>query len=137
MLRGMHSWNIGADLKPGRTAWKYVSALSDSVYVFGGLRYLTAGGNPRAVPGLKPGFVPAGFSADGRFLTAFAVGEVPARRMRVDLAKGTVASLLPILRQNGVGVRAVYKMLLTSDERSSVYGYRRTQSNLLIVSGLR
>ena len=98
--------------------------------------YPVDGGAPRAVP-LRPGFVPAGFSADGRFLTAFAVGEVPARRMRVDLAKGTVASLPPILRQNGVGVRAVYKMLLTSDGRSSVYGFRRTQSNLLIVSGLR
>lgn len=40
MLRGTHSWNIGADLKPGRTTWKYVSALSDSAYVFGGLRFL-------------------------------------------------------------------------------------------------
>src|SRR5207253_1488974 len=40
--------------------------------------YPVDGGAPRAVP-LRPGFVPAGFSADGRFLTAFAVGEVPAR----------------------------------------------------------
>ena len=99
--------------------------------------YPVDGGDARPVPGLPPGFVPGAFSADGRSLTVFAIDGIPARVLRVDLATGKAEELAPLLSENAIGVRGIWKLLVTPDGRTRAYAYRRSQSSLLIADGLR
>ncbi len=65
---------------------------------------------------------------------AFRVAVYPGRVMRVDLAAGTLTPWLEV-RPPSAGV--VWRMQLSADGQSYVYGSTESRSTLLVVSGWR
>jgi hypothetical protein len=99
--------------------------------------YPVEGGDSRVVAGLDASEQPLRFSRDGRHVFFYQPGQIPARVMRLDLEDGGREPWLELAPGDRSGVLAVNPVLLTSDGRGYVYGYRRVLSELYSVTGLR
>jgi hypothetical protein len=91
------------------------------------------GAEPRKIAGAA-GLAPILFTEDGRGVYAFRVATYPGRVVRVDLATGTLTPWLEV-RPPSLGV--VWRMLLSADGESYVYGATQARSTLFIVNGWR
>jgi eukaryotic-like serine/threonine-protein kinase len=96
-----------------------------------------AGGEPRAIPGLKPGEQPITFSSDGRSLYLYQPGELPARVDRLNLQTGQRTLWKQLMPSDPAGVENIGPILLTPDAKNCVYGYHRMLADLYLVEGLK
>jgi len=99
--------------------------------------YSTAGGEPRAVPETEVSEVPTGWSADGREIFVIVRGQIPAQVFRVDIATGKRTLWKALEPADSAGIDTLGRVLLSSDNKSYVYSYVRTLSDLYLVEGLK
>jgi len=95
------------------------------------------GGEPRALPGVSPGELPSGWSADGRSLYVFRRDELPTRVFRVDVATGRKDLWKEVGPSDASGVTGIGHLMITPDGVSYVYNYVRSLSDLYLVEGLK
>jgi len=99
--------------------------------------YPTEGGEPRVVPGLEVGDVPINWTADGRSLFVYRLGEIPAKVYRLDLATGHKQFWKQLVPPDTSGVTEITEIMITPDGRSYVYEYARTLSDLYLVKDVK
>ena len=95
------------------------------------------GGDAKPVPGLQPGERPAAWSADGHSLFVMGGGQVPAQLYRVDLAGGQRTFWKTIEPADAAGIATIGGTFMSADNKSYVYSYVRTLSDLYLVQGLK
>ena len=102
-----------------------------------GYLYPADGGDPRPIPGLEPDEVPISWTADGRSLFIYRLGEIPAKVYRLDLATGHKQLWKQLLPPDISGVTEITGIHITPDGRSYVYEYARTLSDLYLVNDVK
>jgi Tol biopolymer transport system component len=95
------------------------------------------GGEPKLVPGVQPGEIATGWSPDGRTLFVMGRGQVPAQVVRIDLSSGQRTPWKTVEPADAAGIDTVGRLLMSSDNKSYVYAYVRTLSDLYLVQGLK
>ena len=115
----------------------------DGQYIFrvndaGGVAvYATAGGAPRTIPNLGPGFVPIQWSQDSRSVYAYLRGQVPTNVYRVDLVTGKKTLIQELKPPTNAGVVNIAPVVVTRDGSRFAYSYYQVSSVLYLISGLR
>ena len=99
--------------------------------------YPVAGGEAQAVRGIQPGEQPISFTPDGRGLYVYPPGELPAKVFKVDMANGQRTFFKQLMPGDPAGVETIGPILMTTDGKTTVYGYHRTLSDLYLVEGLK
>ena len=99
--------------------------------------YPTAGGAPRTIPDLEPGFVPIQWSEDSRSVYAYLGGEVPTKVYRVDLVTGKKTLVQELQPPTNAGVANIAPVVVTRDGSRFAYSYYQVSSVLYLISGLR
>ncbi len=99
--------------------------------------YPIAGGDPRPIPGLHADEHIVGFSADSKSVFVHNFAGLPSIIVRVDLATGKRTEWKQLAPADAAGVDAVGGIGITPDEKSYVYAYPRTLSDLYVVEGLK
>ncbi|MGA9542801.1 MAG: hypothetical protein WBQ85_04495, partial [Candidatus Sulfotelmatobacter sp.] len=99
--------------------------------------YPTAGGAPRTIPDLEPGFVPIQWSEDSRSVYAYLGGEVPTKVYRVDLVTGKKTLIQELQPPTNAGVANIAPVVVTRDGSRFAYSYYQVSSVLYLISGLR
>jgi eukaryotic-like serine/threonine-protein kinase len=99
--------------------------------------YPLDGGDPRPIPGVQPGESLVGFSSDSKSVLVHNFAGLPSTITRVDLATGKRTEWKQIFPADAAGVDAIGGIAITPDEKSYVYSYSRTLSDLYVVDGLR
>jgi dipeptidyl aminopeptidase/acylaminoacyl peptidase len=99
--------------------------------------YPAEGGNPRPIAGLEPDEVPISWTADGRSLFVYRLGEIPAKVYRLELGSGHKQFWKQLLPPDISGVTEITGILITPDGRSYVYEYARTLSDLYLVNDVK
>ncbi len=94
------------------------------------------GGEPKLVPGMQPGEIATAWTADGRSLFVIARGQVPAQVFRVDLSSGQRTLWKMIEPADAAGIDTVGRVLMSADNKTYVYSYVRTLSDLYLVQAL-
>ena len=102
-----------------------------------GYLYPVGGGQPKVIPGMKPGEQPIVWSADGQFLYIYQPGELPARVDRLDLRSGERTLWHELMPTDPAGVENIGPILMTPDARTCVFGYHRMLADLYLVEGLK
>lgn len=94
------------------------------------------GGEPRAIPGMKQGLVPVGWSKNGGLLV---IPEATTRAVlsRVDVETGRVDPITTLEPADPVGILGIRRVLLTPDERTIVFGYARATGYVNLVESPR
>jgi Tol biopolymer transport system component/predicted Ser/Thr protein kinase len=95
------------------------------------------GGEPKLLPGVLPGEVTTAWSGDGRSIFVLARGQVPAQVYRVDIATGQRTFWKSIEPADSAGIDTIGRLLMSEDNKSYVYSYVRTLSDLYLVRGLK
>ena len=101
------------------------------------VRYPVEGGEALRVEGFSAGERPVEWSADGRSVFAFRLGELPARVYRVDIETGQRELWRELTPPDPAGVDGIGWLKVTPDGAAYVYGYIRVLSDLYLVEGLR
>ncbi len=104
----------------------------DKVYLFP-----VAGGDPKPVAGTQPGEFPTAWSADGHAIFVIARGQIPAQVFRVDVATGQKSLWRSLEPADAAGIDTIRGVLIAASDKSYVYGYSRTLSDLYLVQGLK
>jgi serine/threonine protein kinase/Tol biopolymer transport system component len=99
------------------------------------LLYPVDGGEPRPIPGLARGEIPAGWDADGRALYVRNFGQTPIKVFRVDVSTGQRQLWKEIPVPPQAGLTELFTM--TPDGKSYAYGYYTNTSDLFLVVGLK
>jgi Tol biopolymer transport system component len=99
--------------------------------------YPVASGEPKPVPGLQPNEVPTAWSADGHSLFGLMRGQVPAEVFRVDLGTGQRTPWKTVEPADAAGIDTIGRILMSADNKTYVYSYVRTLSDLYLVQGLK
>jgi hypothetical protein len=103
--------------------------------------YPVAGGEPRAVPGLREGDMPLRYDRDGRFIfVREPTPDEPTRGLvvRLDVRTGRREPWKDLRPANPAGVSNILPWIrLSADGRAHAFSYERTLSNLYVVQGLR
>ena len=94
------------------------------------------GGDPRPISGWTPGDVAIQWSADGRSLYGYRVGEIPAKVFLFDLATGQKRPWKEIRPADPLA-RGIHRLLVTPDGGAYAHRTRHTVSELFMVEGLR
>jgi eukaryotic-like serine/threonine-protein kinase len=113
---------------------EYVAGLGSDQKMY---LYPTAGGEPRAVPGVEVGERPVGWTSDNRSLFVYRYAEMPARVFQLDLATGKRVPWKQIIPPDAAGVDHIGGILLSADQKSYVYSYYPNLSNLYLVEGAK
>jgi serine/threonine protein kinase/Tol biopolymer transport system component len=96
-----------------------------------------AGGEPRPLPGTGTTEVPTGWAPDGREVFVLSRGQIPAQVFRVDIATGKRTLWKSLEPADSAGIDTLGRVLLSRDNKSYVYSYVRTLSDLYLVDGLK
>jgi eukaryotic-like serine/threonine-protein kinase len=99
--------------------------------------YPSEGGVGRPVPGTSAGDWPIQWSADGAFLYAYRMGELPGHLSRIAVESGKKEPLHPLMPSDPAGIVAIGPVQITADGNSYVYTYHRVLSELYLVTGLK
>jgi eukaryotic-like serine/threonine-protein kinase len=99
--------------------------------------YPVAGGDPRLAPGVEPLEIPTGWSPDGRELFVMLRGQVPAQIFRVDTVTGKRTLWKALQPADSAGIDTIGRINLSLDNKSYIYSYVRTLSDLYLVDGLK
>jgi Tol biopolymer transport system component len=95
------------------------------------------GGDLQAIPGATREDVPIRWSADGRSVYVQRGSAVPARIDVVDMATGQRRLWKELTPPDPTGVASIGPVVLSADEKSYVYSYRRMLDDLFVAEGLR
>ena len=95
------------------------------------------GGDPRLIQGLEVGEVPINWTADGRMLYVYHLGELPSKVYRLDISTGKKQFWKQLMPPDTSGVTDISSILITPDGRGYVYEYGRTLSDLYLVEGVK
>ena len=95
------------------------------------------GGEPLPVAGLDIDEVPIAWSAGGRSLFAYRLGEVPASVFKLDLVTGHKQPWKQLVPPDVSGVTDISAILMTPDGNNYVYEYGRTLSDLYLVNDVK
>ena len=95
-----------------------------------------AGGEAKLVPGVQPDETATAWSEDGRSLFVLTRG-VPAQVVRVDLSTGQRTFWKSVEPLDSAGIDTIGRVLMSADNKSYVYSYVRTLSDLYLVQGLK
>jgi eukaryotic-like serine/threonine-protein kinase len=109
------------------------AALSDHK----GYLFPVDGGEARAIPGFPEGYIPVGWTADGRSVFIYTPGELPAKVQRLDIGTGQKQVWKELMPADAAGITDMGPILITPDGRSYVYEYGRTLSDLYLVVGIQ
>jgi hypothetical protein len=101
------------------------------------LLYRLDGGDPLPIPGLQPDEHLVGFSADSKSVFVHNFAGLPSTITRVDLATGKRTEWKKLFPADAAGVDSIGGIGITPDEKSYVYSYSRTLSDLYVVEGLK
>ena len=101
------------------------------------LLYPLDGGDPRPIPGIHTDEHMSGFSADSKSVFVHNFAGLPSMIIRLDLATGKRTDWKQIAPADAAGVDAIGGIGITPDEKSYVYSYSRTLSDLYVVEGLK
>jgi Tol biopolymer transport system component len=96
-----------------------------------------SGGEPHPIPGLQLNERIAGFSADGKNVFSYNIAGLPGIVTRIDLATGKRTVWMELRPADPAGVDSIGGGAITPDEKSYVYAYARTLSDLYVVEGLK
>jgi len=102
--------------------------------------YPIAGGEPRAIPGIASGEMVYQWSADGRrvyVMPRVAPTPFPRSVFRIDLTSGKRELWRELAPADRTGISGFGSFLMAADESSYAYSYRRGQSEMYIVEGLK
>jgi hypothetical protein len=94
------------------------------------------GGAPRAIPGLKKGLVPVGWSEGGGLLVIPEAVSHPVLS-RVDVRTGKIEPITIVRPTDPVGVTMIRRVRMTPDERILVFFYPRLTGYLNLVESPR
>ncbi len=98
--------------------------------------YPIDGGEPREVPGTRPGDEPSGWTEDGHGLFVSQSGRLPAQVFRVDVQSGSRSLWRELMPGDPAGVGRIFSVALTPDGKSYAYTYVRYSGTLYLVTGL-
>jgi serine/threonine protein kinase/Tol biopolymer transport system component len=96
-----------------------------------------SGGESHPIPGLLTNERISGFSADGKAVFSYNIVGLPCTITRIDLATGKRTVWKEIRPADAAGVDSIGGGAITPDEKSYVYSYARTLSDLYVVEGLK
>ncbi len=99
--------------------------------------YPVAGGAPRSIPGLEPGFVPVKWSEDTSAIYGFRPGQVPMKVYKVNLFTGEKTLIQNLGAKAPVGIVYIAPVVLNRDASRFAYSYYQVFSVLFMISGLR
>jgi hypothetical protein len=99
--------------------------------------YSVANGEPRTFRSPPDGLVPIGWNQGGSSLYVTRSYEVPARIYRFDIAAEREQLVREIMPADPAGIRVIRFIQVTPDNKSYVYSYERTLSELYTVDGLQ
>jgi Tol biopolymer transport system component len=102
-----------------------------------GYLYPVAGGKPRPIPNLAEGELPIAWSADGHSIFVYRPAELPTKVDRIELVTGRRTLWKELRPSDPAGVEFLGPILMTADEKTYVYGYRRLLTDLYVVEGLK
>jgi eukaryotic-like serine/threonine-protein kinase len=97
--------------------------------------YPIQGGEPTAIPGLGPGDIPSGWTADGRSIFVRRRGEV--RISLVDVRSGRKELWKDLSPPDTAGVTNAGALAVTPDGKFYAYSYIRFLADLYVVEGLK
>ena len=100
-------------------------------------RYPVDGGSPLPIEGLAEGEFPVQWSADGRSLFVYRIGDVPARIFRLDLSTGRRELWKELIPPDLAGANVIPNVQITPDGRAYAYYYGQVLSELYLVEGLK
>jgi len=100
-------------------------------------RYPLEGGSPLPIEGLAEGEFPVQWSADGRSLFVYRIGDVPARIFRLDLSTGRREFWKELIPPDLAGANVIPAVQITPDGRACTYYYGQILSELYLVQGLK
>ena len=102
-----------------------------------GYLYPVSGGKPRPIPALAEGELPVAWSGDGRSIFVYRPAELPTKVDRIELATSRRTLWKELRPSDPAGVEFLGPILMTADEKTYVYGYRRLLTDLYVVEGLK
>ena len=94
-------------------------------------------GEPRPLPGQDPEDVPLRWTPDGSALFVYRPSAPPLRVETIDVKTGRRALWKELRPPDPSGVDQVGPILISPDEKSYVYSYRRALDELYLATGLR
>jgi len=94
------------------------------------------GGDPRPVPGTRPGEEVIGFDEKGQNLNVYS-GDLKLRIERLDLSTGKRTFVREVTPADATGVTRISTLQMTPDGRAYCYSFMRSLSRLYMVDGLR
>jgi eukaryotic-like serine/threonine-protein kinase len=99
--------------------------------------YPIAGGAPRSIPGIEPGFIPLQWSEDDSSIYGYRPGQVPTKVYKINLASGQTSVIQELQPQVATGVVEIAPVVMNRDGSRFAYSYDQVFSVLYIISGLR
>jgi serine/threonine protein kinase len=98
--------------------------------------YPIAGGSPRSIPNLEPGFFPLRWSRDSSAFYAYRPGHLPAAIFQFDLATGEKKLVKELQPGTLTGVVSIAPVVVSRDGSQFAYSYYQVFSVLWVISGL-
>jgi eukaryotic-like serine/threonine-protein kinase len=102
-----------------------------------GYLFPIGGGDAKEIAGFPEGYIPVGWSSDGKTLLIYNPGDLPAKVEHLNLATGQRQPWKSLMPADAAGVTDLGPILITPDGKSYVYEYGRTLSDLYLVEGIR
>jgi serine/threonine protein kinase/Tol biopolymer transport system component len=99
--------------------------------------YPIAGGAPRVVPNLAPGFIPIQWSGDEASVYGYREGQVPTAVYQVNLMTGQQTIIQELQPATLKGVVLIAPVVVSRDGSRFAYSYYQVLSVLYVISGLR
>jgi serine/threonine protein kinase/Tol biopolymer transport system component len=99
--------------------------------------YPIAGGAPRSIPNLQPGFVPIQWAEDKSSVYGYRRGKTPTTVYKVDLTSGKQTIVRELEPETTAGLVTIAPVVVTRDGSRFVFSYYQVISTLYVVSGLR
>jgi Tol biopolymer transport system component/tRNA A-37 threonylcarbamoyl transferase component Bud32 len=98
--------------------------------------YPLAGGTPRAIPGIEPGYGPIAWTEDGRGLFVARFG-IPLQIFRLDIATGRTTLVKKLQPADSTGILALGPVAITPDGKYYAYSYIRDLGTLYLLTGMQ
>jgi eukaryotic-like serine/threonine-protein kinase len=95
------------------------------------------GGETQPIQGMETGDAPIGWTADGKSLFVYHLGEVPGQVYKLDVASGKKQFWKSLVPPDVSGVTDISAILITPDGNNYVYEYGRTLSDLYLVNDVK
>jgi serine/threonine protein kinase/Tol biopolymer transport system component len=98
--------------------------------------YPLAGGSPRLIPNLAPGFIPLQWSGDEASVYGYRQGQVPTSVYKVNLDTGLQSVIQELQPATLKGVVLIAPVVVNRDGSRFAYSYYQVLSVLYVISGL-